>query len=161
MAERSVEVVNSDLLDREIVLTRTYDAPRELVFDAWLDRERISEWFGPDGFRTTILEMDPRPGGTWRFILHGPDGVDYPNRIDYLEIRRPERLVYAHRSDFEPPEIEFETTVNFVQRGGQTEVSLRMLFKTAAQHDLAVEKYGAIEGAHQHLQRLADYLART
>ena len=161
MAERSVEVANSNVRDREIVLTHTYDAARELVFDAWLDRQHIGEWFGPDGFTTTILEMDPRPGGTWRFILHGPDGVGYPNRIDYLEIRRPERLVYAHRSDIEPPELEFETTVTFVERGGQTEVSLRMRFKTAAQHDLAVEKYGAIEGARQHLQRLADYLARS
>ena len=150
---------SSDSSDREILLSRTYDAPRELVFEAWIDPVHVAEWWGPAGFTTTILEMDPRPGGTWRFIMHGPDGVDYPNRIDYLEITKPERLVYTHASDEEPPQIQFEATLNFAERGGQTELNLRMLFRTAAERDLVVEQYGAIEGGIQHLQRLADYLA--
>jgi uncharacterized protein YndB with AHSA1/START domain len=152
--------VSTKARDREILLTRTYDAPRDLVFEAWIDPVHVGEWWGPEGFTTTIHEMDPRPGGTWRFIMHGPDGVDYPNRIDYLEITKPERLVYTHSSDEEPPQIQFEATLNFAERGGQTELSLRMLFRTAAERDLVVEQYGAIEGGIQHLQRLADYLAK-
>ena len=151
---------SSDTSDREILLSRTYDAPRELVFEAWIDPVHVAEWWGPAGFTTTSLEMDPRPGGTWRFIMHGPDGVDYPNRIDYLEITKPERLVYTHGSDEEPPQIQFEATLDFAERGGQTELSLRMLFRTAAERDLVVEQYGAIEGGIQHLQRLADYLEK-
>ena len=160
MSSEVSRAVSIEASDREIVLSRTYAAPRALVFEAWIDPVHVAEWWGPAGFTTTILEMDPRPGGTWRFIMHGPDGVDYPNRIDYLEIRRPERLVYTHRSDEEPPQIQFEATLKFTERGGQTELDVRMLFKTAAQRDLAVEQYGAIEGGIQHLQRLADYLAK-
>jgi uncharacterized protein YndB with AHSA1/START domain len=160
MSSEVSRAASTEASDREIVLSRTYAAPRELVFEAWIDPVHVAEWWGPEGFTTTILEMDPRPGGTWRFIMHGPDGVDYPNRIDYLEIRRPERLVYTHRSDEEPPQIQFEATLNFTERGGQTELNLRMLFRTAAERDLVVEQYGAIEGGIQHLQRLADYLAK-
>ena len=152
--------VSTEASDREIVLSRTYAAPRELVFEAWIDPVHVAEWWGPAGFTTTTHEMDPRPGGTWRFIMHGPDGVDYPNRIDYLEITKPERLVYTHRSDEEPPQIQFEATIDFSERGVHTELNLRMLFRTAAERDLVVEQYGAIEGGIQHLQRLADYLAK-
>ena len=161
MSSEVSRAVSIEASDREIVLSRTYAAPRALVFEAWIDPVHVAEWWGPAGFTTTSLEMDPRPGGTWRFIMHGPDGVDYPNRIDYLEIRRPERLVYTHSSDEEPPQIQFEATLDFAERGGQTELSLRMLFRTAAERDLVVEQYGAIEGGIQHLQRLADYLAKT
>lgn len=72
-----------DTADREIVITRVFDAPREQVFDAWTDSEHVSQWWGPNGFTTTTHEMDVRPGGVWRFIMHGPDGVDYKNRIVY------------------------------------------------------------------------------
>src|SRR4051794_34340238 len=66
--------------DREIVATRIFEAPRELVFTMWTDREHVAKWWGPRGFTNTIHEMDVRPGGTWRFVMHGPDGTDYPNR---------------------------------------------------------------------------------
>src|SRR5689334_18469516 len=68
----------SDSSDREIVITRVIDAPRELVFAAFTDAEHISNWWGPNGFRTTTYEKDVRPGGVWRFTMHGPDGTDYP-----------------------------------------------------------------------------------
>lgn len=160
MPKDGTAAVSTRAGEREIILTHSYDAPRELVFEAWVDPTQVGQWWGPEGFRTTTLEIDPRPGGSWRFIMHGPDGVDYPNRIDYIEIRRPERLVYTHRSDEDPPQIEFEATLTFAERGGQTELTVRMVFRTAVQHHLAVEQYGAIEGGVQHLQRLADFLAR-
>src|SRR2546430_11151240 len=79
--------------DREILLTRVFDAPRELVFKVWTDPEHVGRWWGPRGFTNTIHEMDVRPGGVWRFTMHGPDGVDYLNRIVFIEVARPERLV--------------------------------------------------------------------
>ena len=77
---------------REIVAARVFDAPRELVFDAWTDPEHVAQWWGPNGFTNTIHEMDVRPGGVWRFVMHGPDGVDYNNKIVYIEVVKPERL---------------------------------------------------------------------
>ena len=71
--------------DRTIVTTRVIDAPRALVFKAWTDPAHIAEWWGPDGFTTTIREMDVRLGGAWRFMMHGPDGVDYPRRRSKCE----------------------------------------------------------------------------
>ena len=82
--------------DREIVIKRTLDAPRELVFAAWTDLKHLPHWYGPNGFTTTIHEMDLRPGGVWRLTMHGPDGRDYTSKIVFSEVVRPERLVYRH-----------------------------------------------------------------
>ncbi len=87
---------SSDTADREIVATRIFNAPREIVWKMWADPGHVVQWWGPKGFTTTIQEMDVRVGGTWRLIMHGPDGRDYHNHIVYLEIREPERLVYEH-----------------------------------------------------------------
>lgn len=144
-----------DTADREIVTTRLYDAPRDLVFGAWTDPEHIGQWWGPNGFTTTVHEMDVRPGGLWRFMMHGPDGTDFPNRVAYEEVVRPERLVYMHGSDAEP-EV-FHVTVTFADEGGKTRLTLRSVFPTA-EALAAVMKFGAVEGAHQTLARLAAYL---
>ncbi len=82
--------------DREIVMTRVFDAPREVVFEMWTDPKHLVHWWGPRGFTTTIQEMDVRPGGLWRKIMHGPDGANYPNHSVFLEVVKPERLVYKH-----------------------------------------------------------------
>jgi len=139
--------------DREIVATRVFDAPRDLVFRMWTDPAHIMRWWGPNGFTTTIHEMDVRPGGMWRFIMHGPDGVDYPNEILYREIMAPERLAYAHVAPA------FETTVTFAEERGRTTVRVRMLFGTAAERDAVLTQYGAVEGLNQTLGRLDEYLA--
>ena len=85
--------------DRELVFTRVFDAPRELVFEAWTEPKHLEAWWGPNGFRTESLSMDLRPGGIWRLIMHGPDGREYRNRTVYSEIVAPERLVYQHGSE--------------------------------------------------------------
>src|SRR5262245_20518597 len=79
--------------DREMVISRVVDAPRDVVWQAWTQPQHIGAWWGPDGFHTTIHGMNVTVGGMWRFIMHGPDGTDYPNRIVYREIVEPERLV--------------------------------------------------------------------
>jgi uncharacterized protein YndB with AHSA1/START domain len=146
--------------DREIVLTRVYDAPRELVFRMFTDPEHVRQWWGPNGFTTTTHTMDVRPGGVWRFVMHGPDGTDYPNLITYAEVARPERLAYQHGSDESEP-AHFEVTVTFQEQDGKTTVTMRSIFPTAAARDHVVEKVGAIEGGKQTLARLADHLARA
>jgi uncharacterized protein YndB with AHSA1/START domain len=146
--------------DREVVIERVFDAPRELVFDAWTDPNAVSHWFGPNGFTLTNHEMDVRPGGVWRFIMHGPDGTDYPNKITFEEVVEPERLVYQHGSDSDDRTLDFHVTVTFDVQGKGTKITMRSLFATAEARNYVVEKYGAIEGANQTLERLARYLAK-
>jgi uncharacterized protein YndB with AHSA1/START domain len=102
--------------------------------------------------------MDVRPGGIWRFIMHGPDGVDYPNRIDFIEVVPPERLVYSHRDDGGADTVHFHVTVTFEDEGGQTRLTMRSLFDTAAERNRVVDEYGAIEGGRQMLERLVEFL---
>jgi uncharacterized protein YndB with AHSA1/START domain len=145
--------------DREILIERVFDAPRELVFQAWTDPEHVAQWWGPQGFTNTIHEMDVRPGGICRFIMHSPDGVDYKNKIVYIEIVNPERLVYTHGEDDEGEGGQFHVTVTFAEQGGKTKLTVRMLFESAEERDKSV-KFGAIEGGNQTLDRLAEYLAK-
>ncbi|MDE3195202.1 MAG: SRPBCC family protein [Acidobacteriota bacterium] len=142
---------------REIVIRRTVNAPRELVFDVWTNPEHIPHWWGPDGFRTTIFEIDVRPGGEWRYTMHGPDGRDYRNHIVFVEVSRPERLVYRNVPEAGTEPVQFESIVTFDAAGDKTEVTLRMVFPTAKQREFVATQYGAVEGGRQHLGRLAAY----
>ena len=142
--------------DREIVIERTVNAPRDLVWQAWTEADQIEQWWGPNGFTTTIHAMDVRVGGVWRFIMHGPDGTDYPNRIVYREIVKPERLVYDHSDD--KGNDHFQATVTFVTQGKRTQVTLRAVFDTAQARGAKV-KFGAVEGGQQTLARLEQHLA--
>ena len=144
--------------DRELVFQRIFDAPRDLVFEVWTDREHVAKWWGPNGFTTTISEMDVRPGGIWRLVMHGPDGKDYKNRIIFLEVMKPQRLVYRHEPEHGTEPTTFETTVTFAERGSKTEMTFRMLFPTAEMLNHVVKTYGAIEGAKQTLGRLGEHV---
>ena len=146
--------------ERELVFTRVFDAPRSLVFRAWTEPEHVAQWWGPDGFTTTIYEMDVRPGGVWRFVMHGPDGVDYKNRIVFNEVVKPERLVYTHAGEEADEAVHFHVTVTFTDQGGKTRLTMRMTFDMAEELERVVKQYGAVEGAKQHLGRLGQYLAK-
>jgi uncharacterized protein YndB with AHSA1/START domain len=146
--------------DRELVIKRVFNAPRELVFAVWTDPNHVARWWGPNGFSTTIQEMDVRPGGIWRLVMHGPDGTDYKNKIVFLEVVKPERLVYKHEPEKGTEPVTFETTVTFADRGDKTELTFRMLFPSAAIFEQFVKKYGAIEGANQTLGRLEEHLSK-
>ena len=143
--------------EREIVLTREFGAPRELVWQAWTDPEHFPRWFGPNGFTTTLLSMDVRPGGTSRYTMRGPDGTDYPNRVVYQEVVRPERLVYLLDDDVDDGSDAFHVTVTFEEENGRTRLTQRMLFATAEQRE-GVVSFGAIELGRQTLERLAEHL---
>ena len=102
--------------------------------------------------------MDVRVGGAWRFIMHGPDGTDYPNKIVYREIVKPERLVYDHGDDDDAHSSSFRSTVTFVAQGRKTKVTMRALF-ASAEARAATLKFGAIEGGEQTLARLDHHVA--
>src|SRR5262245_54717833 len=123
----NVAIKNSIDLDhdaRSIVGTRVLAAPRALVFSVWTDPRHLVQWWGPNGFRTTTHAFDFRPGGVWRFVMHGPDGRDYQNRITFDEIVAPERIVYRHdgAEDVEP--VSFTQTVTIEDIGdGKTRLT--------------------------------------
>jgi uncharacterized protein YndB with AHSA1/START domain len=151
--------------DREIRGTRVFDAPRELVWKAWTEPEHIGQWWGPNGFTTTTHRMEVRAGGVWRFVMHGPDGRDYQNKITFIEVVKPERLVYKHGNPegeedkgLEP--VSFHVTVTFREQGGKTRLDMRSVFPSAKARDYVVKNYGAVEGMHQTLARLGEYLAK-
>ena len=146
--------------DRELVFTRLLNAPPGVVFDVWTSPEHLSHWWGPHGFTTTIKEMDVRPGGVWRLVMHGPDGREYPNRIVFLEVEKPHRLVYKHEPEPGSEPVNVEITVTFANQGGQTLLTMRMLFPTPADRDYVVNTHHADDGAWQTLARLADHLDR-
>ena len=144
--------------DREIVVNRVIDAPRDLVFEAFTEKEHIEQWWAPRG--ATTHEMDVKPGGVWRYSQPGRGGAKQPFKIEFIEISKPTRLVYDYGTDSADAPEAVRTTVTFDQENGKTKVSLQLLFATAADREQAV-KYGAIVGAMQALEELADYLAKV
>jgi uncharacterized protein YndB with AHSA1/START domain len=144
---------------RELIVTRIFNAPRKLVFKAWTDPEHLPHWWGPEGFTITVQEIDIKPGGVWRYIMHGPDGADYDNKIDYIEVVSPERIVYTHGDGGSEDDEQFHVTATFVEQGDKTELTMRSLFKSAAELEKVIKEYGAIEGAKSTLDRLEQQLA--
>lgn len=145
-------------LDREIVLARVFDAPRALVFEMWTDPDHVMKWFGPRGFTCTLHEMDVRVGGRWRFDMKAPDGTNYPNRVEYLEIVPPERLVFDHGRDVDDDPDRFRVTITFDEQANKkTVVTLRQLHPTKELRDVKIG-FGAVELGQQTLDKLAEHL---
>lgn len=142
--------------DREIVMTRVFNAPRELVFEAYSRPEHVDGWFGPRGFSTVTHAMEFRPGGAWSFTMTSPDGTVYPNYVVYREIDRPSRLVFDQGSPEQPGQ--FHVTITFTEEEGGTRVTQRSLFPNPEAR-AAVVRFGAIELGHQTLEKLGEYLA--
>lgn len=145
-------------LDREIVLTRVIDAPREDVFDAWTDPAQIVLWFGPKGLSIETHAIDIRPGGVWRFDMVGAD-VRYDNRMAFLRIERPHLIEVDHGADKDDDPGMFRMLVTFdEQSNGKTVVTLRQMHPTRAQRDAGIG-FGAVEFGGQTLDKLAAHLA--
>jgi len=141
----------------EILTTRRIAAPRALVFQAFTSPEHVGAWWGPDGFTTITSEMHVAPGGTWRFVMRGPDGKDWPNLVTYVEVVAPERLVYDHGDGAGPPQ--FHVVVTFEEDDGGTFLAMRAKFKDAAARQYVAENFKAVEGGRQTVARLAAYVA--
>lgn len=141
--------------DREIVMTRVFDAPRALVFDAYTNPEHLPHWFGPRGWTLPVCEIDLRPGGAWRFILRGPDGTEMGMRGVYQEIAPPERLVSTESFDDYPGET--LNTLILSEEDGKTTYTVTVLYPSKEVRD-AVLASGMQEGASESFDRLAEYL---
>jgi uncharacterized protein YndB with AHSA1/START domain len=143
---------------REITLTRVYDAPVSAVWDAWTDPEQVAQWWGPRGFTLTTHAKDLRPGGTWRYTMHGPDGTDYPNVTRYYEVEKHALLVYDHGADDDRPPL-FRVTARFTALGAGTRMDLTMALPTpeAARETRAFIRKAGGNGTWD---RLAEHLAK-
>jgi uncharacterized protein YndB with AHSA1/START domain len=155
---RAVAIASAREPGRSVVQTRLLAAPKATVFEAWTQADHLVQWWGPHGFTITIQEIDVRPGGVWRFVMHGPDGRDYDNEIRYLEVEAPERLVFLHGDEADPDA--FRTEVTFVEEAGKTRVTMRQEFASQPDRDRVVTEHDAVEGGSQTLDRLAEHLAR-
>jgi uncharacterized protein YndB with AHSA1/START domain len=142
-----------------IVGMRVFAAPRELVFQAFADPQHLAQWWGPDGFSLTTHSFEFRVNGVWRFVMHGPDGRDYQNRVTYDEIVPPERIAYRHGGGDDVEPVQFATTVTFEDLGGKTRIVWRGVFPTAAERARVIKEYGADKGLVQTLRRLAEHVA--
>ena len=143
--------------DREIVLTRELDAPRELVFKAITDPALIPHWWGPRKYTTKVDKMDVRPGGSWRFINSGPDG-DHGFRGEYREVVPPERIVQTFEWEGMPGHISVETLV-LEDIGGRTRMTATSVFDTTEDRD-GMWETGAQTGGRETWDRFAEQLEK-
>lgn len=114
---------------RHVIVTQR-DVPHApaLVYDAWTDPHHLARWWGPAGFTNTFDEFDARPGGRWRFTMHGPDGRGYPNECVFVELAPPDRIVFEHLTDHW-----FRIEADFAEVRGGTRVTFRMVFPSEAE----------------------------
>jgi uncharacterized protein YndB with AHSA1/START domain len=144
--------------DREIGMTRDFDAPRELVYQAYTDPNHIPHWWGPRRMTTTVDTLDVRPGGAWRIVQRDPEGNEYGFRGEYREVVPPERLVYTFEFEGMPGHILVET-VTFEEQGGKTTVTSTALFDSVEDRDGMLES-GMESGAIESWDRLEELLER-
>ncbi len=146
--------------DRQTVLTRVFDAPRELVFKANIDPKLIPRWWGPRYLTTTVDKLDARPGGSWRFLQRGPDGKQFDFHGEFREVVPPERLVYTFELEAMPGTVRGITTVTFEDLGGKTKFTHRSVFDTVDERDWLVDA-GMEVGSAESYERLDEVLAAT
>lgn len=147
--------------DNKVIYKRYIDVPVDLVFEAWSMPEHLAEWWGPDGFTLTTKSMDFSNGGIWDFIMHGPDGHDYKNKIRFTEIKKPEYIHYKHLGDGEgAKDVDFDSKIRFEQAGEGTNLIMEQIFPSKEELERVNQKYGAIEGGKQHVANLAKYLEK-
>jgi uncharacterized protein YndB with AHSA1/START domain len=116
---------------RVFITTRQFDAPREKVYRAFSDPKILAKWWGPNGFTNTINDFDLRPGGMWRFVMHGPDGTDYQNVSEFIEVAPNERIVFWHGK----PIHQFRMTMSYADEAGKTRLTWRMVFESVEEAD--------------------------
>jgi uncharacterized protein YndB with AHSA1/START domain len=150
--------IDVESAQRELVITRIFDAPRPLVFQAWTEPDRVARWWGPQGFTTLYCDMDVRPGGAFRVCMRSPEGAEHWKQGVYREVVEPERLVFTFAwEDAEGrPGHETVVTVTFAELAGKTKLTLHQgVFETVAASDEHQRGWTST------LQRFAEYLTRT
>ncbi|WP_091380948.1 SRPBCC family protein [Mucilaginibacter mallensis] len=138
--------------NREMQITRTFKAPIELMWEVWTSPEHVINWWGPNGFTSTIHKMDVKEGGEWTLTMHGPDGTDYANRSIFKEIVPFKKIVFEH---FNP---HFIATILFEPKGEETQMDWSMLFDTAEMRETIIRVHKADDGQKQNIEKLEKYL---
>lgn len=156
MGAGSGELTITTPSDREIVMTRELDAPRDLVFEAHTSCEHMSRWWGPRKYEVIGCEIDFREGGKWRIVLRGPDGQEHAFRGEYRKIVRPERITWTFEYEGAPGNVGPET-LTLEEHDGKTILTTTSLFDTVEQRDGMLQS-GMTEGATETYERLAEYL---
>jgi uncharacterized protein YndB with AHSA1/START domain len=163
MEERTKVVEGSS--NRELVLERVFDAPRETVFKAYTEPERLAEWWGPRGWTLPVCKLDLRPGGVWHYMMRGPNGEESWGKAVYREIVAPSRLVYTDAfSDAEgnvaPGMPEMLITVELIEQEGKTRLISTTEFSTPEEKQSIIDM-GALQGITETWDRLEEYLAKA
>lgn len=143
---------------QDIVITRVFDAPREAVFKAVTDPELVPRWWGPRELSTEVERMDPRPGGSWRFVHHDENGGAYAFHGVYHDVVAPERIVQTFEFEGAPGHVALETLTLEDLGDGRTRYTTRALHESVESRDAAVQS-GMEEGARQTIERLAEVIA--
>lgn len=151
--------------DQEIVITRTFAAPRDRVWQMWTKAEHLQQWWGPEGWTLPVCELDFRPGGTWFYCMQGPDGMQSCGKANYIEIEAPERIVYEDAfADAEGNLLEgmpvAHITLEFIAADNKTTVINTVRYPTKADRDKVIEM-GMEAGIDQTLNRLEAYLVQN
>jgi len=148
------EIISPPTPDCEIVSSRIVNAPRDIVFTAWTDPTHLKAWWGPAGFTNTFNEFDLRPGGRWRFIMHGPDKGNYPNECEFLKIERPSLIAWKRYS--KPL---FQVVAGFEEvPAGRTKVIFKMIF-TSADECNKIKRF-VVDKNEENFDRLENELAK-
>lgn len=117
--------INADeAINREIISSRVFNTTADQIFAAWTDPKRLAKWWGPNGFSNTFHEFDLKPGGHWKFTMHGPNGIDYRNESVFVELE-PTRIILDHVSW-----PKFRLIATFDQTGTQTKLNFRQVFNS-------------------------------
>jgi uncharacterized protein YndB with AHSA1/START domain len=160
--------------ERALVITRLFDAPRELVWKAWTEPKYMAAWFGPTVMTNPVCKMDVRPGGAWRFVMRAPDGIEYPLKGVYREVVKPDRLVMTMDCSEHPdewhdlidpnrdkrsgrPALDLLCTVTFEEQGAKTKLTIHTLFAMPALRDVMV-RMGMEQGWNESLDKLGELL---
>lgn len=156
MKKNNIETI---IQNNKVIYKRFIDVPISLAFEVWTSHEHLSQWFGPDGFTITTKELNFKNGGIWDFIMHGPDGTDYKNKVQFLDIKKPDHIFYKHLGDGEGEvDVNFESRITFEKVGDGTNLTMEQIFPSKDELERINTKYGAIEGAIQNMNKLAKYL---
>ena len=138
----------------EIVSTRLFDAPRELLFAAFTDAATLSKWWGPKGFANTFEEFDPRPGGSWRFVMRDPGGAAFAIEKRFVEVVPHERIVLDHLD----ADHGFRMLMTFIDEAGRTRLTWRMRFERAEEAERV--RSAVVDANEQNFDRLEAALQR-
>lgn len=145
----------SDIALRTIVTTRTLNFPREKVWQAWTNGDQLARWWGPKGFTNTFHEFNPVPGGMWRFTMHGPQNVSFENESVFVELVKPQRIVFDHQKPMHP----FRAIVTFEAIGDSTKIVWQMVHDTVEECEKVKEF--VVPGNEQNLDKLEEELIRS